>query len=63
MTQERLLKLAKLGLHTKLGKEYEIQDRIKARTGRPSKIQKDKINSLWNELDEIEEMLIKLEEE
>ena len=61
MTQERLLKLAKVGVLNKLNREYEINDRRKARTGKPSKIQEARIESLWKEYDEIAEMLKEIE--
>lgn len=61
MTQERLLKLAKTGVLTHLNREEEIKEEFESRTGRKSKFREIRIEELWEEYDEIEEMLKEFE--
>lgn len=61
MTQERLLKLAKIGICKNIEREQEIIDRQIERRGKANRLTESRLEKLWQEYDEISEMLKELE--
>lgn len=61
MTQERLLKLAKIGICKNMEREQEIIDRQIERRGKANRLTESRLEKLWQEYDEISEMLKELE--
>lgn len=58
MTQEKLLKLASFGVSTKIKDAYEKAEEFEYRTGRKSRAQEVRIEELWKEYDQIQEMIL-----